>query len=46
MAGLGENKLAQVWETVLHFSMSCFRRVVNDTLNRILFGVRYEEHIS
>ena len=44
--GLGENKLVLVWNIVRYFYLSCFRRVVNSTLDGTFLWVCYKKHIS
>ena len=44
--GLGENKLVLVWNIVRHFYVSCFRHVVNSTLDGTFLWVCYKKHIS
>ena len=42
ITGLDENKFAQVCNITRHFYLSCFRRVVNSTLDKVLFDVHYK----
>ena len=44
--GLGENKLVLVWNIVRHFYLSCFRCVVNSTLDGMFLWVCYKKRIS
>ena len=40
------NKLAQVWNIEHHFRLSCFRRVVDPTVNRTFLGLCYNKPVN